>query len=147
MFLLRGFYAHKDTKTPFKINVVENTINIVLAIVLVDRYGVLGLGAAFALAYAISSVWAMQVLSYKVPGFELRPLLASVARMLLAAVLMAEAVWLVTQRVGGNVGMDAVVRLSVGTLVGAVVYLGVLIVLRAPELDAVRRRLPLPGAH
>ena len=42
MFLLRGFYAHKDTKTPFKINVVENAINIVLAFVLVDRYGVLG---------------------------------------------------------------------------------------------------------
>ena len=32
MFVLRGFYAHKDTKTPFKINVVENLINIVLGV-------------------------------------------------------------------------------------------------------------------
>ena len=53
MFVLRGFYAHKDTKTPFKINVVENTINIVLAFVLVDRYGVLGLGLAYGLAYVV----------------------------------------------------------------------------------------------
>ena len=144
MFVLRGFYAHKDTKTPFKVNVAENAINIVLAIVLVDRYGVLGLGLAFALAYMISSLWAMQILSYKVPGFAVRPLLASIARMLLAAVLMAEAVWLVTQQVGGNAGIDAVLRLSAGTLVGAVVYVGVLMLLRAPELDWVRRRLPLP---
>ena len=140
MFLLRGFYAHKDTKTPFKVNVVENTINIVLAFVLVDRYGVLGLGLAFALAYVISSLWAMQILSYKVPGFAIRPLLSSIARMLLAAALMAEAVWLVTQQVGGNAGLDALTRLAVGAVVGVAVYLGVLMLLRAPELDAVRRR-------
>ena len=142
MFLLRGFYAHKDTKTPFKINVVENVINIVLAFVLVDRYGVLGLGLAFALAYVVSSLWAMQILSYKVPGFEVRPLLASLARMILAAILMAEAVWLVTQQVGGNTGIDAAVRIVVGTAIGTAVYVGVLMALRAPELDWVRRRLP-----
>jgi putative peptidoglycan lipid II flippase len=139
--VLRGFYAHKDTKTPFKINVVENLINIVLAFVLVDRYGVLGLGLAFALAYMISALWSMQVLSYKVPGFAVRPLLASVGRMLLAAVLMAEAVWLITQQVGGNDGIDAVVRLAVGAVVGSAVYLGVLALLKAPELDAGRRLL------
>ncbi len=141
MFLLRGFYAHKDTKTPFKINVVENAINIVLAVVLVDRYGVLGLGLAFALAYVISSLWAMQILSYKVPGFAVRPVLSSIARMILAAVLMAEAVWLTTTQIGGNTGVDAVLRLAVGTVVGAAVYLAALVVLRAPELDATRARL------
>jgi putative peptidoglycan lipid II flippase len=61
--------------------------------------------------------------------------------MLLASVLMAEAVWLVTQQVGGNAGVDAVARLVVGTIVGSAVYLGVLVLLGAPELDAVRRRL------
>ena len=141
MFVLRGFYAHKDTKTPFKVNVVENVINIVLAFILVDRYGVLGLGLAFALAYVVSSLWAMQILSFKVPGFALRPILVSLARMALAAALMAEAVWLVTHQIGGNAGVEAVVRLVVGTVVGTVVYAGALIALGAPELDAARRRL------
>ena len=121
---------------------MENLINIVLAFVLVDRYGVLGLGLAFALAYVISSLWGMQVLGYKVPGFSVRSILSSIAPMLLAAVLMAEAVWLMTQQVGGNSGTDAVVRLAVGAVVGVVVYLGVLLALGVPELDAVRRRLP-----
>jgi len=144
MFVLRGFYAHKDTKTPFKINVVENLINIVLAFVLVGRYGVLGLGLAFALAYVISSLWGMQVLGYKVPGFSVRSILVSIAPMILAAVLMAETVWLVTQQVGGNSGTDAVVRLVTGSVVGIAVYLGVLFALGVPELDAVRRRLRRP---
>ena len=108
MFVLRGFYAHKDTKTPFVINVVENSLNIVLAFVLVDRYGVLGLGLAFAFAYLISSVWAMQILSYKVPGFSVRAIQRSLAPMLLAAIVMAEVVWLVTQQVGGNTATEAV---------------------------------------
>ena len=46
LFTLRGFYAHQDTRTPFVMNVVENLLNIVLALLLVGRYGVLGLGLA-----------------------------------------------------------------------------------------------------
>ena len=55
---------------------VENLINIVLAVVLVGRFGVLGLGAAFAIAYLLCRRWALQVLSYKVPGFALRPIVS-----------------------------------------------------------------------
>ncbi len=150
MFTLRGFYAHKDTRTPFVINVVENAINIGLAFLLVGRYGVLGLGLAFAIAYCISSVWALLVLGYKVPGFSPRAVASSVAPMILAAVLMGEVVWFLSRRVGGDVGLDAAARLVVGTIVGAVVYAALLVALRVPELDFLRRRLPRrprsPGA-
>ena len=95
VFALRGFYAHQDTRTPFVINVVENLLNIVLALVLVGRYGVLGLGLAFALAYLISSVWAIQVLSYKVPGFPIGEVFASFWRMIVAGALAGEVAWLV----------------------------------------------------
>lgn len=141
LFTLRGFYAHKDTRTPFTINVVENAINIGLAFVLVGRYGVLGLGLAFALAYVVSSAWVLQILRYKVPGFPLGEVFASLWRIVLASVLMAEAVWFVARQVGGNAGVDAAIRLTVGTLVGLAVYVAVLLALRAPELDVVRRRV------
>ena len=141
LFVLRGFYAHHDTRTPFVINVVENAINIVLAIVLVDRYGVLGLGLAFAIAYLVSSLWALQVLGYKVPGFPVRAVLTALARMTLAAALMGEAVWLVSRSVGGNAGADALVRVVVGTVVGVIVYTGVLVLLDAPEVRWARERL------
>ena len=112
-----------------------------LAVVLVGRYGVLGLGLAFALAYVVASLWSLQVLGYKVPGFPIREVLTSLWRTVLASILMAEAVWLVAGQVGGNAGLDAALRVTVGTVVGVAVYVAVLMVLRAPELEAVRRRL------
>lgn len=141
LFVLRGFYAHKDTKTAFKVNVVENSINIVLAVVLVGSYGVLGLGASFAVAYVIASFWVLQILSYKVPGFELRPILFSLWRMIVASAVMGEVVWFVTRNVGGNTGIDALTRLVVGAVVGIVVYFALLVAMGAPELDALKRRL------
>jgi Na+-driven multidrug efflux pump len=42
--------------------VFENALNIVLAFALVDRYGVHGLGLAFAVAYLVSAVVAVTVL-------------------------------------------------------------------------------------
>jgi putative peptidoglycan lipid II flippase len=144
MFVLRGFYAHQDTRTPFVVNLFENAINIVLAIVLVGRFGVLGLGLAFAIAYLVSSVWALQIMSYKVPGFPVRDVLTSIARMVVAAVLAGEVVWLVTRGLGGTTGTEALLRLVVGGVVGIVAYVGLLAAQRAPELAAIQDRIRRP---
>ena len=107
LFVLRGFYAHQDTRTPFVINVVQNVLNIVLAVALVGRYDIGGLGAALAISYVVCAVWALQVLTYKVPGFPLRDVFASLWRMALAGVIAGEVTWLVARQVGGEEGMDA----------------------------------------
>lgn len=138
LFTLRGFYAHQDTRTPFVLNVFENLLNVVLAFVFVARWGVLGLGLAYAVAYLISALWALNVLSHKVPGFPLREIASSGWRMLLAAVLMAEAMWFVTHRVDTDHGWSGFAQLIVGGVVGLVVYGAVLVALRAPEVAAVR---------
>ncbi|MET0324138.1 MAG: murein biosynthesis integral membrane protein MurJ [Ilumatobacteraceae bacterium] len=142
LFVLRGFYAHQDTRTPFVINVAQNVLNIGLAFVLVGRHGILGLAAALAISYVVCALWALQVMSYKVPGFPLRPILGSLWRMVVAAAVAGEATWLVASRVGDDAGWPAVIRLISGGVVGGLVYVGILVALRAPELGAVRSRLP-----
>lgn len=145
LFVLRVFYAHQDARTPFIINIGENVLNIVLAFLLVGRWGLLGLGLAFGLAYIVASMWALQVLRYKLPLFPLHDVVASLWRMVVAGVVMADAVWLVARAVGANSGPGAVVRLVVATIVGAAVYVGVLTVLQSPELDDLRSRIrPAP---
>ncbi|MGI9051192.1 MAG: murein biosynthesis integral membrane protein MurJ [Ilumatobacteraceae bacterium] len=145
VFALRGFYAHQDTRTPFVINVVENIINIVLAVALVGRFGVLGLGLAFALAYLITSVWAIQVLSYKVSGFPVVEVFTSFGRMIVAGALAGEVAWFVADQMGNDAGSDvgttALLRVVVASLVGIVAYVGVLLALHAPELAIVRSKL------
>ncbi len=116
----------------------------VLAIAFVGRWGVLGLGLSFGLSYVIAAAWALQVLSYKVPGFALAPLFADLGRMLLAAIVGAEVMWFVARMVGGNVGFGALARLLVAGSIGLAVYAGVLIVLGVREVeqlvDRFRRR-------
>ena len=141
LFTLRGFYAHQDTRTPFVLNVFENVFNIVLAIVFVRWWGILGLGLAYGVAYIVASVWALKVLSYKVPGFPLRELVSSGWRMLLAAALMVEAMWFVTHRVHDDAGWIGLAQIVVGGLVGLVVYAAVLMLLGSREVADVRNLL------
>lgn len=139
LFTLRGFYAHQDTRTPFIVNAGQCLLNIIFAVAFVGRWDVLGLGAAFALSYVLAAAWALQILSYKVPGFPVRDIIASIFRMGVAAALGGEAAWLVADNIGGNTGFEALIRLLAGCVVGGAVYVGVLVVLQAPELQAVRR--------
>lgn len=148
LFVLRIFYAHQDARTPFVINVGENALNVVLALLFVDRWGLLGLGLAFGLAYLVAAAWALQVLHYKLPSFPISRVAASLWRTALAGLVMAEIVWAVARVVGSNAGSGAVVRVVVATIVGTVAYAAALAVLGSPELDELRARFrpPKPAA-
>jgi putative peptidoglycan lipid II flippase len=139
LFALRGFFAHQDTRTPFVINAGQCVLNVAFALLLYGRWGVLGLGAAFALSYALGALWSLNVLATKVRGFPFRAILESIARVLLAGALAAEATWWVARRVGGNTGVDAVIRIVAGSATTLLVYVLVLFVMAAPELTTLRR--------
>ena len=139
LFALRGFYAHQDTRTPFVINAGQCVLNVVFAFVLYGRWGVLGLGAAFALSYVLAALWSLSVLTTKVRGYPFRAVLESIGRALLAGALAAEATWWVARRFGGNTGIDAIVRIVAGVATTLLVYVVVLFVLAAPELATLRR--------
>jgi hypothetical protein len=102
---------------------------------------VLGLSLAFSLSYLVASLWALSVLSTKLRGFPVRSLLGQLWPMLLSSVLMAEIVWLVTRRIGADSGAGALTRVAVGTVLGATVYLALLIAFRVPDLEALRSRV------
>ena len=134
LFVLRGFYAHNDTRTPFVINCFENVLNIVFALILVRHFGVLGLGLAFALAYLVSAVIALAVLEAKVPEFEMKAMLKSLVPMLISAVVAAEVAWVLGRAVGATSGMLALVRTVLCGTVGLGVYAVLLFVFHVPEV-------------
>jgi len=122
LFVLRGFYARNDTRTPFFINIGENAINIVLAIVLVDRHGVFGLGLAFSIAYLVSALVALLVLESTEVDIKLSELAFNIARIALAAGAMTCAMWFVIQYIGSDAGLGALTRVIAGTLIGVTTY-------------------------
>lgn len=139
LFVLRIFYAQHDARTPFLLNLVENALNIALAILLVDRYGLLGMGLAFGLAYIGAAALAMVVLERKVSEFPFIATLTGLARMAIAATAMGFTMWPIARAVGANTGIDAVIRIAVSGSAGVVVYLATLLTLRSPELRSLRR--------
>lgn len=144
MFVLRAFYAHRDTRTPFIINVAENLLNVIIAVVLVGRFGVLGLGLAFAIAYLISAIGALRILGNKITGFPVSAVSLSIARMLLAGLVMAEVIWVATRSIGGTTGSGAIWRILIGTVIGVTVYFSLLIAMRAPEAKQIASSVVAP---
>lgn len=141
LFAIRVFYANYDARTPFLLNLLENGVNIALAVVLVRRFGLLGISASFAIAYSVAAVVTLLVVARRVDGFTLAPLAKGIGRMLVASGAMALAVWAVARNIGSNAGAGAVLRVVAGTVIGAVVYLAALVALRTPEVAQLRRRL------
>jgi putative peptidoglycan lipid II flippase len=134
LFVLRGFYARNDTRTPFFINLIENALNIIFALLLVDRFDVLGLGMAFSLAYLVSAAIALAVLHRSTPSLQLAPLLVSILRIVGAAALMAIVVRFASGIIGSNVGAGALLRVLLSSLLGLLVYVISLLAFGAPDI-------------
>jgi len=133
LFVLRAFYALQDTRTPFFLNCAENALNIVLAIVLVRSFGVVGLAVAYAIAYSVSAVAALVVLTNRHPGFDLAGLVRSVATMVLAGLLMAAAVTVVVALLPTATATQIGVAAAAAVLVGVVAYVGSVVVFGVPR--------------
>ena len=116
------------------INLVENVLNIVFALLLVDRFDVLGLGIAFSLAYLVSGAIALLVLHRSTPSLQLAPLLFSILRIIGAAALMAVVIRLTSGAIGSNVGAGALLRVVVSSCLGLLVYVFALLAFGAPDI-------------
>lgn len=141
LFTLRGFYALRDTRTPFLLNTAENAINIVLAIALEPWLGVKGLALALAIAYSVSAVVAFVALRRRVGLLGGRRLVLALGKIGIACAVMAVAVVVTAGAVGGAEGGAALARMGAGVAVGFVVFAVTAVALRTEELDALRSRL------
>ncbi|HEY7738395.1 MAG TPA: murein biosynthesis integral membrane protein MurJ [Candidatus Limnocylindria bacterium] len=143
--LARAFYAMQDTWTPVVWAVVAVVSNIVLMLILVDPYGVEGLALALSVSATIEVLGLLVALRRRLGTLDGRFLLSSVLRSS-AATVIAGATMLgtlaVLDQVAPGLGGGAVGRLLtllVPAAAGGLVYLVAALVLRAPELDILRR--------
>ncbi len=117
LFAIRCFYALKDTRTPFWLNLFENAVNVVAAALAWSLVGhsATTLAAGFSVAYVSAALVALAVLRRRVGGLEGTMTGRALILMALAAAAMASAVR----------PLDGL-PLPLGIGVGAVVYFAVL---------------------
>jgi putative peptidoglycan lipid II flippase len=147
LFALRVYYALEDTRTPFLLNSFENAVNIALAIPLFAWLGVPGLALAFGLAYAAAAIATLATLRRRLGHLDGRRLGSTFGRLALAAAAAGLAAWPAARFIGWDSTGQATVALVCGTIVGAAVYVGALVLLRVRELGMIRslRRAPQAG--
>jgi putative peptidoglycan lipid II flippase len=151
MLQLRVFYAMTDSRTPtlLQLVIVGVKVPLLLAAPLVlppDRV-VLGLAAANGASFVVGAVLGQVLLRRRLGRLGTVGVLGALARMALAAVLAALAAFgLVALLDPALDGLAAVARawveLAVAAGVGLPVAVAAMLLLRVPELAALRRRSP-----
>ena len=142
-FALRSFYAVQDARTPFYVNTVENAINIVLAIILVGRFGVVGLAVSYAAAYVVSAILTLILIRERFPSFALNEVLWWLVKVTAGAAWCALVTWQVARHVGSNDPLrGSMTRIVIAGSAGAITFLIVMMALAALDRRTPRR----PGA-
>ncbi|MEO6093468.1 MAG: murein biosynthesis integral membrane protein MurJ [Novosphingobium sp.] len=115
-----AFFAREDTRTPMAIAGVALVANIGVNLVVVPRFGIVGLAGATAFAATLNGLLHYAILHWR-GWFSVTTALATrIGRQLAATLVMAAALWVVQPLLADRYGGDAFERLwSLVALVGA----------------------------
>jgi len=141
LYCVRAFFARRDTRTPFFLNVGQNVINVALLIPCTRAWGAAGLAIAYSASYWIIAVVTLFVLNRRVQNLltvkAMWPLLRSVG--VGAAVFAALAVTAIV--LGDQVG--PVLKLVIEVGVAVAVFIPVTLMLKPkgfePAIDRLRQ--------
>ena len=133
LYLVRVLQAMQDTRTAFRIYLVENGINIVLAVALVGPLGVRGLALALSLAYTVAAGIALSVVSRREGGLGGPELTTPLSRVLVATAVMAVATVLAVNVSGADSGLALLARILFAVVVGVAAFAGTTVLMGVRE--------------
>jgi putative peptidoglycan lipid II flippase len=122
LYMIRVFQSMQDTRTAFKLYVVENVINVVLGVVLVGPLGVRGLALSLSIAYTAAALLAMAVVRQRLGGLGGPELTTPLKRVLGASAAMAVTTVLAVNVSGADTGWQLLGRVVLALVVATVTY-------------------------
>ncbi len=123
LFLMRVYQAMQDTRSAFYLYLLENGVNVVLALALVGPLGVRGLSLSLSIAYTAATIAALLDLRRRSLEVAARSVVTVLLRSLLLSILMGTVVLLVAAEVGSDHGPGLLVRVVVSILAGVTVFI------------------------
>ena len=146
--LARGFYAMQDTKTPVYITTSMVALFALLCAVLRLPLDFLGLALATSLVATLNMVIFLVLLRRRVGGLDVRGIVASLIRIVIAATLSSGAAWVLMRLLQGAMPpskLGAAVTLLMAGGIALAVYAAACFLLRVPELRGVRDMFRRPA--
>jgi len=122
LYIVRVLQSMQRTRVAFWLYLVENAINVVLALALVGPMGVRGLALALSVAYTVGALCGLAVLRSWLGTIGEPGAWAPLRRDAIATVVMGVVVLVVSNLSSAVQGFALLVRLVAAVVVGAVVY-------------------------
>ncbi|MFQ5343581.1 MAG: murein biosynthesis integral membrane protein MurJ, partial [Anaerolineae bacterium] len=132
----RAFYALHDTRTPVAIGLGAMLVNVLLSLALIRRLSFGGLALANTLATVGEMAVLMWLMRRRLGSLDVSRLVGSVLRILVAAGLMAAALFSFSR---GLPGADPLLVTAGGIIIGVVLYVGITALAGSDEVSAVLR--------
>ena len=122
LYCVRAFFARRDTRTPFFLNLFQNAVNVALVIPFTQLWGAEGLALAYSVSYWVIAALTLYVLNRRVPHL-----------------LTVRAAWPLLRSVGVGVAVlfalvatEVVIGDQVGPVVQLVIEVGVALAVFVP---------------
>jgi putative peptidoglycan lipid II flippase len=131
LLLVYAFYARKDTLTPALIGVVSLAVYMVIALLLIDRFGLFSLMIADTIKHIVHAGLAALLLGPAIGGFGGQKLASTVGKTALASLAMAGVGWLVLPVLAGLTGGGTLLREAALVLLSGAITGGVFLALAA----------------
>ena len=140
-----AFYARQDTRTPALVGVFSVGLYLAVALLLVGRFGMLGLVLADSVKQAGHALVMWVLLNRRIGSLAGHSVLTTGGRAVIATVVMGAGVWLVRGALEQGLVLQGFIPklmvVVVGGSVGIVLYFGTLALLRAEEVSLLRKEL------
>jgi putative peptidoglycan lipid II flippase len=140
--LARSFYALGSTRTPFYIGLFSEALNLTLALLLIEEYGILGLVGAFSLASIVNALLLLIVLAFRVGEFKVsKEFIWEVNKILLASLVMIFLVQITKELISADpfgqqlTFLGVFTQLVVALMVGGVSFVAVGKMLKIKDLQ------------
>ncbi len=149
LLLARAFFALEDSKTPFYAGLVNALANVILAVMLVEPFGVAGLALAFSLATILNFILLLLILHYRLGKLDGDKIYSSSIKILIATFMLAISAQAIKYPLEQSFGTQTLIGISLQALAattgGLIVYFITTWLLKSEELDilisSLQRRL------
>lgn len=147
--LARAFYAIHNTKTPFYVALISEAINIILVIILIEKYQVAGLAIAFSVASIVNMSLLFSILRKKIGYLDEKNIFNSGIKILLAATVAGISIQSLKYFIDSLVNIDTFLgiftQLMISGLIGISIFILMSSLLKIEEFyhfrDSISRKL------
>ncbi len=143
LLLVYAFYARKDTLTPALIGVVSLIVYMLVAVALIDTYGLFSLMVADSIKHFVHALISGILLARRIDGFGSQNLLLTFAKTATASLIMGGVAWVTLPILSEMIGTSGIIREAILVVTSGALYGGLFLfiafVLKIDELRWIGR--------